>query len=408
MRDDCRTLAVSRAVDGGGEMWYSYPVDVFLCYRRDDAAGHVGRLREDLKIRLGAAHVFQDVSSLAPGDRFDETIRHQIAAADVVFVVMGRNWQDAIDAAGRRRLDDPNDPVRIEIETALAMHKRTVPVLVGGASLPAATVLPDSVLPLLEGNSAEVRDASWPSDLERLLGSLGVRRHRPALRSPRALTALVVAVVATGVAVAVLVDQGRQPSGSAATTAGSARSGGSTVAASTSAASADPPALSSAAPPASAPAVPDPAVGATSATLVANGGACEEPRREDLKPRPTTPIAFFRGDKAKVEVHRWWSRVDPSGTGSTVVMVDVTVTELASGLSLNPSDFAFIVGGFEFKDPPSCFGVFDGFGNPNAIIPENGGKVRVLLTASVGSGTPVLLYFGGLGDARPAIVTLDR
>ncbi len=384
-------------------------MDVFLCYRRDDAAGHVGRLREDLKVRLGGAHVFQDVSSLAPGDRFEETIRGQIAAADVVFVVMGRNWEDAVDATGRRRLDDPHDPVRIEIETALAMHKRTVPVLVGGASLPAATVLPDSVAPLLEGNSAEVRDPSWPSDLDRVLRSLGAHRHRPVLRSPRALTALVVALLVAVVAVAVLVDRGRQPSGSGATTAGPARSGGPTIAATVgaSATSAATPSPSPAAPTASAPTVPDPAVGATSATLVEHGGLCEEPRPEDLQRRPTTPIGLFR-DEAKVEVHRWWARDEPS-RASMVVMIDATVTEFASGgRSLGPGYFSFIVAGFPFTEPPSCVAVFENFGDPKGIIPAKGGKIRVLLTAMVGRGAPVQLYFGGQGAAQPAIVTLDQ
>ena len=66
----------------------------------------------------------------------------------------------------------PDDPVRIEVEAALALGKRTVPVVVGGASLPATSSLPPSLAPLFKGHSAEPRDLSWSSDLDRLMQSL--------------------------------------------------------------------------------------------------------------------------------------------------------------------------------------------------------------------------------------------
>ena len=80
---------------------------VFISYRREDSAGHAGWLRSALEQELGPGQVFQDVASLAPGQRFASAIRQQIEAADLVLVLIGRHWADARDAEGRRRLDDP-------------------------------------------------------------------------------------------------------------------------------------------------------------------------------------------------------------------------------------------------------------------------------------------------------------
>ena len=109
----------------------------FISYRREDAAGYAGRLRESLERKLGAARVFRDVDTLRPGQDFVQAIEARLADCAVMLAVIGREWAGARDLAGSRRLDEPFDFVRIEIAAALARPEvLVVPVLVEGASMP--------------------------------------------------------------------------------------------------------------------------------------------------------------------------------------------------------------------------------------------------------------------------------
>src|SRR5690606_33075208 len=119
-------------------------------------------------------------------------------------VLIGPNWAEARDAEGRRRLDDPADWVRIEIETALAQDGvHVVPVLINGAQLPRAEDLPESLRPLLRRNAAVVRrDPDFRDDVERLMRALGPGRRRLALAAGAA-AALVAAAGVWGVSMLV-------------------------------------------------------------------------------------------------------------------------------------------------------------------------------------------------------------
>lgn len=143
---------------------------IFLSYRRADAAGHAGRLYDALVQRFGEGPVFMDTDAIAPGVDFDEVIRREIARASVVLVVIGRGWLEAADAGGARRLEDPADLVRVEVELALAAPGRVIPVLVQGAVMPAAADLPEPVAALARINAIELTDARWAYDTSRLVG----------------------------------------------------------------------------------------------------------------------------------------------------------------------------------------------------------------------------------------------
>lgn len=142
---------------------------IFLSYRRDDAAGHAGRLYDRLAARFGAERVFMDVDDIAPGEHFAQVIQRRIAGADVVLVVIGPHWLDLRDETGRRRLDDDEDFVRLEILTALAAGRRLVPVLVGGAELPGAPSLPAPLQPLTERQAVRLRDDMFDQDAAMLV-----------------------------------------------------------------------------------------------------------------------------------------------------------------------------------------------------------------------------------------------
>ena len=109
-------------------------MSIFVSYRRDDAAGHAGRLCDDLADRFGAAEVFHDIDSIAPGEDFVSSIQRAISSADVVLAVIGPDWAMVSDSQGQPRLSDPADVVRMEIATALRTGKPVIPVLAGGAA----------------------------------------------------------------------------------------------------------------------------------------------------------------------------------------------------------------------------------------------------------------------------------
>jgi hypothetical protein len=144
----------------------------FISYRRDDAAGHAGRLFDRLAGRFGREAVFMDHSTLAPGENFRGAIVASLSKADAVFAVIGPRWADARDEQQALRLTQPDDFVRLEILTALEMSTRVIPLLVGGATMPGEADLPAELLPLVRLQAWELRDARFDDDLQALLAQL--------------------------------------------------------------------------------------------------------------------------------------------------------------------------------------------------------------------------------------------
>jgi hypothetical protein len=158
---------------------------VFISYRREDSAGHVGRLNEHLARAFGAKNVFFDVDDITPGADFAQTIRKAISKSDVVLAVIGKDWLASTDEQGDRRLDKDNDYVRFELATALASKVRVVPVFVRDAKIPSAHELPPDLSELATHHGLELRDERWSADVEDLVKSIGgrsiirwMRRHK--------------------------------------------------------------------------------------------------------------------------------------------------------------------------------------------------------------------------------------
>jgi hypothetical protein len=149
-------------------------VKVFLSYRRDDTGGRAGRLYDAFVTRFGNRNVFQDVNAVAPGLDFTAQLDTAIAQSDVVLVVIGRDWLGGPDQDGIRRIDRPDDFVRLEVSKALAADIRVVPVLVDAASLPPPDELPDDVSSLAHRQAVTVRDVSWHADVDELIRRLAV------------------------------------------------------------------------------------------------------------------------------------------------------------------------------------------------------------------------------------------
>jgi predicted ATPase/class 3 adenylate cyclase len=139
---------------------------IFLSYRRSDAAAYAGRLYDYLVERFGQDGVFIDIESIEPGVEFAEAVEKTLRKCNTILVVIGRSWVTSADRDGKLRLDNPNDFVRFEIEHALASRTlRVIPVLVGGAQIPEATELPESLRGLTRRQAFDLSDQRWSTDV---------------------------------------------------------------------------------------------------------------------------------------------------------------------------------------------------------------------------------------------------
>ena len=147
---------------------------IFIGYRREDTADVAGRIYDALSARFGKGRIFKDVDNLRPGADFGDHIRAMLPRCRVGLILIGPNWIETADEQGYRRLDDPNDWVRIEIELALdTPGLDVVPVLVNGARMPRADELPRSLHPLLRRHAAIIRrDPDFHDDVGRLATAL--------------------------------------------------------------------------------------------------------------------------------------------------------------------------------------------------------------------------------------------
>lgn len=142
----------------------------FISYRREDAPSAAHIICERLANRFGAEEVFFDVDSIPLGCDFHQYLTEQVNSCQVLVAVIGRRWLDIVDDQGRRRLDQEDDFVRIEIEAALQRNIPVVPVLVENATMPRAHHLPDVLRRLARRNAAEVRPgATFSHQLESLV-----------------------------------------------------------------------------------------------------------------------------------------------------------------------------------------------------------------------------------------------
>jgi TIR domain len=145
---------------------------IFLSYRRSDSASATGRLYDAIGRRFGTDTVYMDTSSMAWGEEWPRALERAVKAARVMIVVIGPSWLQASDQWGRRRIDQPDDWVRREIELALSGDKAILPLLVGGANMPPGEALPSELAGLADRTARPVRETSWTDDVEGILSSL--------------------------------------------------------------------------------------------------------------------------------------------------------------------------------------------------------------------------------------------
>jgi TPR repeat protein len=145
---------------------------IAISYRRDDSAGITGRIFDRLVAHYGGDSVFRDVDNIPLGVDFRDHINSVLAQTDITLVVVGKRWVGPLPRRGRR-IDDPADPVRVEVETALRNGMPVVPVLVEGGAMPTVDQLPDSLREFVYRNGLEVDSGrDFDQHIERLIRSM--------------------------------------------------------------------------------------------------------------------------------------------------------------------------------------------------------------------------------------------
>jgi sorbitol/mannitol transport system substrate-binding protein len=163
---------------------------VFICYRREESAFAARAIHDRVVQRLDRENVFLDFDNIDLGVDWFDVLSERVGACDALVAVIGRNWISIADKDNRRRLDDEDDFVRIEIEAALKRGVRVIPVLVDGAAMPRASELPDSLKGLARRQGIEVSPAGFEGDVDKLtralLSILEARRSRDAAETEAA------------------------------------------------------------------------------------------------------------------------------------------------------------------------------------------------------------------------------
>ncbi|MGL4465339.1 MAG: SUMF1/EgtB/PvdO family nonheme iron enzyme [Planctomycetia bacterium] len=146
---------------------------IFLSYRRADSEWVVGRIYDRLISHFPVDRVFRDLDSLRIGISFPQALDEAVTNARVALIVIGPTWASVTDPEGRRRLDNPADFVRLEVERALGAGYPVVPILVNRATMPHPEQLPESIRPLVLRLGLQVRtDPDFHRDMDRLIGQL--------------------------------------------------------------------------------------------------------------------------------------------------------------------------------------------------------------------------------------------
>lgn len=142
---------------------------IFICYRREDSIAYAGRLFDQLADKFGKERIFMDIDTMRVGLDFVEQIENAVQSCDVLIAVIGKTWVNIQDEEGKRRLDNPEDLVRVEIHAALERNIPVVPLLVGGAGMPKASELPDAIAKLARRQAMKMSDERFRADATRLI-----------------------------------------------------------------------------------------------------------------------------------------------------------------------------------------------------------------------------------------------
>ena len=168
-----KTSVLSGALHTTSPMQSNRSIRIFISYRRSDSAHVAGRIYDRLVSEFGKENVFKDVDSIPLGVDFRDVLDKNLSSCTVFLTIIGVQWLNTKTSDGKRRIDDSDDFVRIEIESALQRKIPVIPVLVQGATIPANIELPIAIRSLAFRNAIPVRDdPDFHVDMDRLIRSI--------------------------------------------------------------------------------------------------------------------------------------------------------------------------------------------------------------------------------------------
>jgi TIR domain len=144
------------------------PGKIFISYRRnDEGRGIVHGIQQYLEREFGSGTVFIDIDMHA-GAKFKNVLELRLAESKVLLALIGPRWLDVRDDEGNRRLDDPNDWVRLEIAQALKRDITVIPVRIEGADLPKKSTLPGDIQGLVDHQAVTVTTTGFRNEMKGL------------------------------------------------------------------------------------------------------------------------------------------------------------------------------------------------------------------------------------------------
>ncbi|MEQ0560553.1 toll/interleukin-1 receptor domain-containing protein [Amycolatopsis sp. NEAU-NG30] len=157
---------------------------VFLNYRADDEKFGVALIDRALSEKFGESAVFFASRSIDLGAEWEREMFDAVRRSDALLVIMGRNWLESpVPGTGHRRIDDPCDFVRREIETAFELGKQVIPVRLDVRRF-TAEELPETLRSLPELQDIHIHCRTTKTDIDQLAERL--RKLIPSLPAAEA------------------------------------------------------------------------------------------------------------------------------------------------------------------------------------------------------------------------------
>lgn len=175
---------------------------VSLSYRRTDSADITGRIFDRLAARYGRHAVFRDIDNIPAGDDFRAHIAQELKKSNVVLAIIGPDWLgQSTEMVNVRRIDEPNDLVRIEIETALQDSIPVIPVLVRAGQMPTSSQLPVGLRPLSQRHAIRIDSGQdFDAHADRLIRRIDSLTSSKRIFSDWRVRLLMLAAVAAAIA----------------------------------------------------------------------------------------------------------------------------------------------------------------------------------------------------------------
>ena len=154
-------------------------VKIFISYRRADSNEESRFIYDALASRFGEENIFRDKDRIPKGSDFRKTIEQYVFASDEMLVLIGEKWLDIRehDEPSKRRLDNPEDFVRIEIAMGLRHVENITPVVLQNARMPGENELPRRLTQLGWQNAYFLRPDYINEDLQTLVDDIASRHN---------------------------------------------------------------------------------------------------------------------------------------------------------------------------------------------------------------------------------------